>query len=82
MAGWHFISIPKSEGQIIKKDFRSHAKGWGSIPVAATIGKTSWKTSIFPEKSSGSYLLPVKAAVRKAEGIFDKSEVVLILKII
>ena len=27
-----------------------------------------WRTSLFPDRSGGSYLLPVKAAVRKAVG--------------
>ena len=41
------------------------------MPIAceATIGKTSWKTSVFPDSKSGSYVLAVKAEVRKAEKI-------------
>ena len=44
-------------------------RGWGSIKVRATVGDTSWETSIFPAKEMGGWLLPVKAAVRKAEGL-------------
>ena len=69
MAGWHFIGVPKKESGEIKENFGAHAKGWGSIPVSITLGKTVWKTSIFPDKKSGTYLLPLKADVRKKEGI-------------
>lgn len=75
MAAWRFITIPKDLGKKIKEEYGSRAKGWGSLPVSATIGKTTWNTSIFPDKSSGSYLLPLKAQVRKSEGIKDDAHV-------
>lgn len=68
-ASWHFISLPKELAESIRAKHGSTAKGWGSLPVEATIGKTAWKTSIFPDKKEGTYLLPVKADVRKREGI-------------
>lgn len=71
MASWRFITVPKKESEAIRKKHGTHARGWGSLPVTITIGGTSWNTSIFPDKKSGTYLLPLKAAVRKAEGIFD-----------
>jgi hypothetical protein len=39
--------------------------GWGMIPVTAQIGRTKWETSLFPK--DGRYVVPLKAAVRKAE---------------
>ncbi|WP_237234007.1 DUF1905 domain-containing protein [Sphingopyxis granuli] len=36
-----------------------------------TIGDTCWKTSVFPHRESGGWLLPVKAAVRKAEDLAE-----------
>jgi hypothetical protein len=68
-AGWHFVTLPKKQSGEIKALFGKAQRGWGSLPVAATIGKTSWKTSIFADKKSGAYMLPVKAAVRKMERI-------------
>lgn len=41
--------------------------GWGMIPVMAQIGETRWETSLFPK--DGRYLVPVKARVRKVEGL-------------
>jgi hypothetical protein len=69
MAGWHFVTLPKKESDEIKKNFGAKKRGWGSLRVTATIGKTTWKTSIFPDKKAGAYLLPLKAEVRKKEGI-------------
>jgi hypothetical protein len=68
-AAWHFITVPKWQGQEIRRLLGGSARGWGSLPVEATVGTTTWRTSIFPDSKSGSYLLPVKAAVRKAEGL-------------
>jgi hypothetical protein len=67
-ARWHFITVPKKQSAQIRERFGSAARGWGSLPVQGTLGKTTWKTSIFPDKKAGAYLLPLKAAVRKNEG--------------
>lgn len=71
VSGWRFLGIPERQGKEIKKMHGARAKGWGSLPVSVTVGKTQWDTSIFPDKKSGSYLLPLKISVRKAENIFD-----------
>jgi hypothetical protein len=42
-----------------------------AIRVTVTIGETNWQTSVFPHKASGGWFLPVKAAVRKAEGLVE-----------
>ena len=63
-AGWHFVTIPKNESEQIKGLFGDQKRGWGSLPVMVTLGNTTWKTSIFPDKQSDAYLLPLKAAVR------------------
>jgi len=75
MAGWHFLGIPKKQSTEIKEKYGARAKGWGSLPVMVTIRKTRWKTSIFPDKKSGTYLLPLKASVRKKEGIFVRDNI-------
>ncbi len=69
-AAWHFAYLEHAVAQKIRKGQEGKPRiGWGSVPVTATIGKTTWKSSIFPDKKSGTYLLPLKAEVRKAEGI-------------
>jgi hypothetical protein len=39
--------------------------GWGMIPVQVRIGDTDWTTSLWPK--DGRYIVPLKAAVRRAE---------------
>lgn len=77
-ASWIFITLPADIAFEIKcaSEIR---RAWGSVAVKARIGATEWRTSLFPDKASGGYLLPVKAAVRKAEnlGEGDVSEIEL-----
>ena len=49
--------------------------------VQATIGETTWQTSIFPHSQSKAYILPVKADVRKKEKIIVDKVVEVLLKI-
>lgn len=78
---WHFVSVPKKQAQDIAKKFGALKRGFGSLPVSVTIGKTSWRTSIFPEKKTGEYLLPLKVAVRKKEEIMRGDTVTFLLEI-
>ena len=68
-AAWHFVHVDKKTSDTIKQLRGRNVRGFGSIPVRVTIGKTSWDTSIFPDKQSGTYLLPLKASVRRAEEV-------------
>jgi hypothetical protein len=80
-ASWHFLTLDGEVGDAIhalalmRRLEYGHKRGWGSIKVRATIGDTSWDTSIFPAKEMGGWLLPVKAAVRKAEGLVAGDDV-------
>ncbi|QOR69856.1 DUF1905 domain-containing protein [Ruania alkalisoli] len=54
----------------LSDDIKSAAKGleyWGQVAVEATIGRTRFTTALFPK--GGRYLLPVKVAVQRAEGV-------------
>ncbi len=67
---WHFVTIEKEDAEEIKKEEPWPRKGFGSSPVHVTVGKTTWKTSIFPEKKEkGTYVLPLKKEVRDKENI-------------
>ena len=68
-AAWHFVTLPAEVAQGIRALTAGPRRGWGSVRVAATIGQTTWRTSIFPDKRTGSFLLPVKADVRAREGV-------------
>lgn len=66
---WVFVTLPKPISAEIKELFGNDRTGFGSIRIEARIGTTSWKTSIFPDKKRASYVLPLKADVRKAAGL-------------
>ena len=79
---WHFVSVPQKETERIKKDFGKLSRGWRSLPIMVTVGKTSWKTSIFLDNRTDSYLLPLKAQVRKKEAIFEREYINFSFKIL
>lgn len=66
---WHFVTLSKASEARLVKSSKKQRRGWGSIPIIVTIGKTTWKTSVFPHKRSGGFIFPIKAKVRKAEGV-------------
>lgn len=81
-ASWHFLTIPKDVSNIIKEHKPKTPRGWGSVRVTVAIGKTRWDTSIFPDTKSSTYILPVKASVRKQEGIFQDDTVTFTFKLV
>lgn len=77
--GWCFVTVPAD----VSEDIRFAAgppRGFGSFRVEVTVGATTWRTSVFPQKV-GTFALPVKKAVRRAEGVDvgDKVKVSLTL---
>ena len=66
---WHFITVPKSESEAIRMFAPQTGRGFGSVRVSARIGGSAWKTSVFPSKQHGGFILPVKKAVRVKEGL-------------
>ncbi|MFC3505275.1 DUF1905 domain-containing protein [Micromonospora krabiensis] len=74
-APWHFVTVPEAESGELAATSASVTYGWGMIPVAARIGGTGWRTSLFPK--DGRYVVPVKARVRAAEGL-DVGDVVTV----
>jgi hypothetical protein len=67
--GWHFVSLPPGIADEIADMTAGSRAGFGSVRVAVTVGATSWRTSLFPDSKTGTYLLPVKEAVRDAENL-------------
>lgn len=64
---WHFISVPAEISDDISDLTAGFRRGFGSVRVAVTVGRTSWRTSVFPDSRQGTYMLPVKKEVRRAE---------------
>ncbi|HEX5258915.1 MAG TPA: DUF1905 domain-containing protein [Sphingomicrobium sp.] len=77
----HFMSVPDAVHEI-----RAHSllvrRGFGSVKVEATIQDFTWRTSVFPSKSSGGYFLPVKIEVLRNTGIAAGDEVTVELELL
>lgn len=66
-APYHFIRVPEEVSAEIRAVSTVVSYGWGVIPVTVRIGESDWSTSLFPK--DGGYLVPIKDAVRHAEGL-------------
>ena len=77
---WHFLTLPNDVADEIV-DLVAERAGFGSIPVEVRIGASTWKTSVFPDKKSASFVLPVKKSIRVSEGLEDHAAVVVHLRV-
>jgi hypothetical protein len=68
---WYFITIDGDVAESIRAAAPGRTAAWGSVYVGVTIGATEWRTSLFPSKNVGGYVLPIKASVRKAERLAE-----------
>jgi hypothetical protein len=75
-AGWHFLTLPDHVADALDEKVGERA-GFGSIPVEVTIGASTWHTSLFPDKSAASFVLPVKKAIRERERLTAGDSVVV-----
>ena len=66
---WTFVSLPEQVSDEVLELSGPHRRGFGSLRVEVTVGGSVWRTSIFPDSKRGTYVLPVKKAVRRAEGV-------------
>lgn len=78
-APFYFVTVPDGDSRELKSVSGAVTYGWGMIPVRARIGATAWKTSLFPK--DGRYLVPLKDAVRRAEGIGEGDVVTVVLEL-
>ena len=80
-ASWYFTSVPPELSKDIREIPRPY-RGFGSVRVRAAVGGSEWATSIFPSSSEGTYVLPLKKAVRDAEGLVEGGTVVVRLDVL
>jgi hypothetical protein len=66
-APFHFVLVPADQADAIRALAPGVTYGWGMVPVTGTLGATEFTTSLWPRQ--GSYAIPIKDAVRHAEGI-------------
>lgn len=74
-----FVAVPPKVAAAIRSMSRELSYGWGCIPARVRIGKTEVTTSLFPRE--GGYLVPIKVALQRAEGVALSDMVALRLSV-
>ncbi|HEX2904579.1 MAG TPA: DUF1905 domain-containing protein [Jatrophihabitans sp.] len=72
-APWYFVTVPEAEAAALESAARQVSYGWGMIPATVVLNRTEWDTSLWPK--NGSYVVPLKSWVRRAENV-DVGDVV------
>jgi hypothetical protein len=78
-APWYFVTVPAELSSEMKAILGIVSYGWGMIPARVVIGKTEWKTSLWPK--DGRYIVPLKASVREAENLHEGDTVTVRLEV-
>ena len=79
-ASWYFLTIDGAAAEqiaghaLMRRLELGQARGFGSVRVIARIGGSVLRTSLFPKGKDG-WMLPVKAAIRKAENLAEADPV-------
>ncbi|HWH29258.1 MAG TPA: DUF1905 domain-containing protein [Mycobacteriales bacterium] len=81
-AAWYFVTVPVEVSDDVRELTEGSRRGFGSVRVRATVGATTWTTSVFPDGKRGAFLLPVKKAVRTAEGLDEGDDVGVLLELL
>lgn len=79
-APFHFVTVPAKQSRDLKAVSGLVTYGWGMIPVIVQIGKTEWRTSLWPK--DGLYIVPIKDSVRKAENLEQDDKVTIRLEVL
>jgi hypothetical protein len=73
---WRFARVPEKISVKIKEMQKGKLRrGWGAVYAKAKIKKSEWQTSIFPDRHSNTYILPLKKEIRYEENLYDGSEI-------
>jgi hypothetical protein len=78
-APWYFVTVPEPECAQLASASEVVSYGWGMVPVTARIAAIAWETSLWPK--DGRYIVPLKAAIRKAANLDEGDTVALRLTV-
>jgi hypothetical protein len=77
---WSFVTLPLEVAEDVR-DRAGEPRGFGSVPVHVETAGHAWDTSLFPDAGSGSFVLPVKRAVRVAAGVGEGDDLTVTLSL-
>ena len=66
-APFHFVLIPEPQASELRECANELSYGWGCMTTRARIGRTDFSTAVIPK--DGTFAVPIKVAVRRAEGL-------------
>jgi hypothetical protein len=80
---WTFVTVPADVTAAVEDeaDARGPRAGFGSVKVVVRVGGTTWRTSVFPDTASGCFVLPIKRAVREAQGVEAGDSITVTLRV-
>ena len=70
-----FVTVPPDVSDDVRSRAGAPRPGFGSVWVEVTVGDSTWRTSVFPDKEFGCFVLPIKAAARRAEKVVAEDAV-------
>ncbi|WP_350348991.1 DUF1905 domain-containing protein [Agromyces sp. G08B096] len=79
-ANWFFVTVPEEASADIR-EVPLPPRGFGAVRVRVRVGGSTWSTSVFPDSTEGAYVLPMKKAVRDAEGLVEGGPVEVELEV-
>lgn len=80
---WVFVSLPTQvSDEVAEASDGGAPRGWGAVRVEVRCGTTTGRTSVFPDAGKSCYVLPLKAAVRRAEAVGLEQDVTLHLRLL
>ena len=79
-SAWCFVTLPPEVSEAVR-DLAGEPRGFGSVRVHAEVAGTRWDTSVFPDATSGSFVLPVKKAVRLAAEVGEGDDLTVTLSL-
>ena len=77
-AGWYFVSLPGNITSEIRENLKWQEEGWGRMKATAETGNSRWDTAIWFDKKHNTYLLPLKAEIRRKERL-EKDKVIKVI---
>lgn len=77
--GWYFVSLPTEMSREIRSVLKNEEEGWGRLKAVAKIGKSEWKTAIWFDSKNETYLLPLKAEIRRKENIEVEKQIDVVI---
>lgn len=77
--GWYMVFLPKEMAKDIRANLKFLEEGWGRLKITARIGNSEWATAIWFDTKHETYLLPLKAEIRKKENIAVDKDVETII---